>query len=158
MTQIMQNCIVLAVLFLIIAIPLYFVSRKARINKQKKIAGLLSKTAMEHQLYFQFVDHLDAFTLALDHTKNILVRFDFKEEQPELFDLKDIRSCKLTERKQGRQVHLLELLLLDQYRTPRHSLVFYRQFQDNELNLKRTLQAAASWEKRINQSIRQIAL
>jgi hypothetical protein len=157
MSQIMQNSLVVAMLFFIIAVPLYFVSRRARLQKKKKINDRLKKAAAETNLSFQFTDHLDTFSLALDQTKNVLVQFEHGEEKLEVIDLKDIHYCQLIEKKQGNQTNLLQLLLSNQHQVVKHNFTFYRQFQDNEMRLRITALTAAVWETRLNECIKQIA-
>jgi hypothetical protein len=155
MNQTMQNSIVVAILFVIIAIPIYFVARKARLQKKKIINERLEKVAAEIKLAFQFIDHLDTFSLALDQVKNILVHFEHGEEKLDVIDLKDIHYCQLIEKKQGNQINLIQLLLSNQHQVVKHNLTFYRQFQDNEMRLALTAKTATQWETRLNHSIKQ---
>jgi hypothetical protein len=69
-----------------------------------------------------------------------------KDYSPQLIDLKGITDCTLDEKKQGKAIQQLQLILLGKDQLPLHHIVFYRQYVDNEGRLKQTARIAAQWE------------
>ncbi|MDB4922838.1 hypothetical protein [Mucilaginibacter sp.] len=146
MTHTTENILITAILCIIIFIPIYLAVRSARIKKAKKISNELSAIEKNLNLSLQAIEQFDSFVLAIDRAKKIIIKMALKDYSPQLIDLKSITGCMLEEKKQGKAIQQLQLVLLGKDQQPLHHIVFYQRYIDNEGRLKRTAQVAAQWE------------
>ena len=146
MTHTIENGLITAILCIIIFIPIYLVVRNARIKKKKKISNELSAIEKDLDLSLQAIEQFDSFVIAIDRAKKIIVKMALKDYSPQLIDLNGITACMLDEKKQGKAIQQLQLVLLGKDQIPLHHIVFYRQYVDNEGRLKQTTRIAAQWE------------
>ncbi|MCR8556630.1 hypothetical protein KXD93_03210 [Mucilaginibacter sp. BJC16-A38] len=146
MTHTIENTLITGILCIIIFIPIYLAVRSARIKKAKKVSNELSKIEKELNLSLQAIEHFDSFVIAIDRAKKTIIKMALNDYSPELIDLRGVTSCRLDEEKLGKATQQLQLILLDKDKQALHHIVFYRQYVDNEVRLKRTAQVAAQWE------------
>ncbi|SDD74694.1 hypothetical protein SAMN05216464_102447 [Mucilaginibacter pineti] len=148
-----ENGLIIGVLLTIIFIPVYVAVRNARLQKKKRINDELTNVQATHQLFFSVTDHLDSFALALDQDKKMIAQIPFNPTEAVLINLKEISNCWLQEKKQGKAVQLLQLQLRNKDGHTVNQIVFYKQYVDNEQNLKQTQKIAAQWETLIKRLI-----
>lgn len=145
MSNSMENALVVAVLFIIIAIPIYISVRNVRKKKKKKIMDELYLLTKKHNISLQIMAQLDSFSIVIDKIKKLIVIISLSDLKSEIIDLKEVSDCTLEEKKQGKAIQLLQLVLTDKKGQPMHHIVFYRQYVDNEGSLKRTTSMAGEW-------------
>lgn len=141
-----ENGLIIGVLLTIIFIPVYLVTRNARHKKKTRIGDELTKIQESHGFSFDIPDYLDSFALAVDQNAKMIAQIPFADSGTTLIDLKDISSCWLQEKKQGKALQLLQLVLRNKDGQTAHQIVFYKQYVDNELHLKQTAKTAGQWE------------
>lgn len=146
MTHTIENSLITAILCIIIFIPIYLAVRSARIKKTKKISSELSLIEKDLGLSLQAIEQFDSFVLAIDRAKKIIIKMTLKDYNPQLIHLKGITDCTLVEKRQGKAINQLQLVLIGKDQQALHSIVFYQQYVDNEGRLKRNSQIAAQWE------------
>ncbi|MDB5086525.1 MAG: hypothetical protein JWR09_519 [Mucilaginibacter sp.] len=146
MTHTIENSLITAILCIIIFIPIYLAVRSARIKKTKKISNELSVIEKDLNLSLQAIEQFDSFVIAIDRAKKIIIKMTLKDYSPQLIHLKGITDCMLLEKKEGKAVQQLQLVLLGKDQQPLHSIVFYQQYIDNEGRLKKNTLIAAQWE------------
>lgn len=156
MNHTLENCLIIAVLLLIILIPVVLTVNSSRKRKKEKNVSALQNAATTLQVSFEHADQLDAFIIAMDPDKKVLVKMDLQSYQLEQFDLNEISSCVLEEKKQGNTLQLLQLILRDKSQKAL-SIIFYKQHHDNDWRLKRSIAIAMQWKILINDTIRQTA-
>ncbi|MES2110223.1 MAG: hypothetical protein V4577_15805 [Bacteroidota bacterium] len=149
MSNSMENALIVAVLFIIIAIPIYLSVRKAKRQKNKKIMDALYLLEKKHNISLQIMAQLDSFSIVFDKIKKLIVIVSLNDFRSEIIDFKEISNCSLEEKTQGKAVQLLQLVLSDKKGQPLHHIVFYKQYVDNEGSLKRTLLLAEEWQEMI---------
>lgn len=149
MSNSMENALVVAVLFIIIAIPIYISVRNGKKRKKKKVMDALYLLEKRHNISLQEMAQLDSFSIVIDKIKKVIVIISLSDLKPEIIDLKEVSECMLEEKKQGKAIQLLQLVLTDKKGQPMHHIVFYRQYIDNEGNLKRALSKAGEWQEMI---------
>jgi glycine cleavage system pyridoxal-binding protein P len=156
MNNFLENCLIIAVLLLIILIPVGLTVNSSRKRKNKKINFELQSAERNLQVFFEYTDQLDSFVIAMDRGKKMLIKMDLQDYQLERFDMNEISSCVLEEKRHGDTMQLLQLILCDKSQK-RHPIIFYKQHHDNDWHLKRSISTAAQWKLLINDAIRQAA-
>lgn len=156
MDRFLENCIIIAVLVLIILIPVGLAVNSSRKRKKKKINAELQSAESNLQVSFEHTEQLDSFVIAMDPGKKALIKMDLQDYQLEQFDLSEISSCVLEEKKHGNTMQLLQLILRDKGQKG-HPIIFYKQYKDSDWHLKRLISAAAQWKLLINDAIRRAA-
>ncbi|MEO6851562.1 MAG: hypothetical protein ABI166_13055 [Mucilaginibacter sp.] len=156
MTHLFENCLIAGVLIAIILLPVSLAMIRLRKRRKQKISAELMAAENERELSFQHIDHLDAFVIALDPLKKKLIQMDHAEYQIGQIDLEEIDTCVLEEKKQGNTLQLLQLGLRGKDQKVLH-IVFYKQYHDNDWNLKRTVRLTAKWKLLIQDAIRPAA-
>jgi hypothetical protein len=149
MSNSLENALVVAVLFIIIAIPIYISVRNGRKRKKKKVMDALYLLEKRHNISLQIMAQLDSFSIVIDKIKKLIVIISLSDLKSEIIDLKEVSDCMLEEKKQGKAIQLLQLVLTDKKGQPMHHIVFYRQYADNEGNLKRIIPKAGEWQEMI---------
>ena len=149
MNNSIENGLIAAILLLIIFIPVYIAVRNSRSKKKRRITHELHLLEQQHNLSFQVIEQFDSFAIAADKVKKTLIKVDLKDYSSELIDLGNVADCTVEEKKQRNVIQLLQLVLWDKNKQPMHYIVFYRQYIDNEGNLKKTVRIAAQWEEMI---------
>jgi hypothetical protein len=144
-----ENALIVAVLFIIIAIPIIISVRNAKKRKKKKMMDELHLLEKKHDISLQIMAQLDSFSIVLDKTKKVIVLVNLDDFKSEIIDLKEVSNCSLDEKMQGKSVQLLQLVLYNKKEQPLHHIVFYKQYVDNEGNLKRTMALAEEWQEMI---------
>ena len=153
MTHTIENALITAILCIIIFIPVYLAVRNNRLKKTKKISDELSLIEKDLDLSLQAIEQFDSFVLAIDRAKKIIIKMALKDYSPQLIHLQGVTGCTLVEKKQGKAVNQLQLVLIGKDQQSHHSIVFYQQYVDNEGQLKRNAQIAAQWEVMIKSLI-----
>ena len=149
MSNSMENALIVAVLFIIIAIPVFISVRNAKKRRQKKIMNELYVLEKNHNISLQIMAQLDSFSIVLDKIKKVIVIVNLSDFKSEIIDLKEVYNCSLDEKTQGKSVQLLQLVLSDKRGQSLRHIVFYKQYADNEGNLKRTIALAEEWQEMI---------
>jgi len=149
MNNSIENGLIAAILFLIIFIPVYLAVRNSRNKKKRRITHELYLLEQHHGLSFQVIEQLDSFAIVIDQLKKVIFKVNLQDYSSELIDLKNISDCTLEEKKQGNVIQQLQLVLWDKNKHPMYYIAFYRQYIDNEGNLKEVSQIAAQWEEMI---------
>ncbi|HEY4194014.1 MAG TPA: hypothetical protein VGM63_00645 [Mucilaginibacter sp.] len=153
MNRIVENCLIVAVLLIIILIPVCLAIRKSRINKKKEIGNELIKAERQFKTCFHHIDQLDSFVIAMDQKKKVIFQMDLKDYKSELIDLKDVSNCIVEEKKQRNTIQLLQLVLRNSSQQALHHIILYKQYVDNEGRLKNLLKTASQWEVMINRAV-----
>ncbi|WP_295798679.1 hypothetical protein [Mucilaginibacter sp.] len=154
MNNTIENGLIAAILFLIIFIPVYLAVRSSRNKKKRRITHELHLLEQHHGLIFHVVDQLDSLAIAIDQLKKIIVKVNLQDYSSELIDLKDISDCTLDEKRQGTSIQLLQLVLWDNNKRPIYCIDFYKQYVDNEGNLKKAGRIAVQWEEMLKAGIK----
>jgi len=149
MSNSLENALVVAVLFIIIAVPIYISVRNARKRKKKKVMDALHLLEKKHNISLQIMAQLDSFSIVIDKIKKVIVIVSLGDFKSEIIDLKEVSDCMLEEKKQGKAIQLLQLILTDKKGQPMHHIVFYRQYTDNEGSLRRIISKAGEWQDMI---------
>ncbi|MCO5950267.1 hypothetical protein [Mucilaginibacter flavidus] len=153
MSNTIENGLIAAILFLIIFIPVYLAVRSSRNKKKRRITHELHLLEQQHGLTFRVIDKLDSFAIVIDQLKKVIIKVNLLDYSSELIDLKNISDCTIDEKRQGSSIQLLQLVLWDKNKHPIHYITFYKQYVDNEGNLKKATRIAAQWEEMIKASI-----
>ncbi len=153
MNNTIENGLIAAILFLIISIPVYLAVRSSRNKKKRKITHELNLLEQQHGLTFHVVDQLDSFVIVIDQVKKVIIKVNLQDYSSELIDLKYISDCSLEEKRQGTVIQNLQLVLWDKNKHPIYYITFYKQYIDNEGNLKKATRIAAQWEEMTKASI-----
>jgi len=153
MNNSVENGLIAAILFLIIFIPVCLAIKNSRSKKKRRITHELHLLEQQHGLTFQVIDQLDSFAIVIDQLKKIVVKVNLHDYSSELIDLKNISDYTLNEKRQGNSIQLIQLVLWDKNKHPIHYIDFYKQYIDNEGNLKKATRIAAQWEEMIKASI-----
>jgi len=153
MNNSIENGLIAAILFLIIFIPVYFAVRSSRNKKKRRITHELHLLEQQHGLTFQVIDQLDSFAIAIDQLKKAIVKINLQDYSSELIDLKNIYDCNLEEKKQDSAIQHIQLVLWDKNKHPMYYITFYKQYVDNEGNLKKATRIAAQWDEMIKAGI-----
>jgi hypothetical protein len=153
MNHVLENCLVVAVLLIIVLTPVYLAVRNSRNHKKKRISSELIKAEKDFRACFHQIDQLDSFVIAIDQRKKVIVQMDLKDYKSQLIDLKNVESCILEEKKQKDTVQLLQLVLRNSSQQVLHHIILYKQYVDNEWHLKKLVKTAAQWEVMINRAI-----
>jgi hypothetical protein len=153
MNRIIENCLIVAVLLIIILIPVCLAIRNSRINKKKEIGNELIKAERQFKACFHHIDQLDSFVIAMDQKKKVIFQMDLKDYKSELIDLKDVSNCIVEEKKQRNTIQLLQLVLRNSSQQALHHIILYKQYVDNEGRLKNLIKTASQWEVMINRAV-----
>ena len=153
MNRIIENCLIVAVLLIIILIPVYLAVRNSRNQKKNKISNELIKAEKDFKACFHHIDQLDSFVIAMDQRKKVIIQMDLKDYKSQLIDLKNVESCIVEEKKQRDTIQLLQLVLRNSSQQALHHIILYKQYVDNEWHLKKLIKTAAQWEVMINRAI-----
>lgn len=153
MNHVLENCLIVAVLLIIVLTPVCLAVRNSRNLKKKKISNEIVKAEKDFKANFHHIDHLDSFVIAMDHDKKVIVQLDLNDYTSQLIDLKSITSCAVEEKKQKDTTQLLQLVLRNSSQQALHHIIFYKQYADNEWHLKRSAKTAVQWEMMINRTI-----
>jgi hypothetical protein len=153
MNHVLENCLIVAVLLIIILIPVYLAVRNSRNHKKKKISSELIKAEKDFQANFHRIDQLDSTVIAMDQDKKVIIQMDLKDYKSQLIDLKNVESCTIEEKKQRNTIQLLQLVLRNSSQQALHHIILYKQYVDNEWHLKKLIKTAAQWEVMINKAI-----
>jgi hypothetical protein len=149
MSNSLENALIVAVLFIIIAIPIYISVRNAKKRKKKKVMDELYLLEKNHNISIQIMAQLDSFSIVLDKIKKVIVIVSLSDFKSEIINLKEVNDCTLEEKMHGKSVQLLQLILSDKKGQALHHIVFYKQYVDNEGSLKRSLSLAEEWQEMI---------
>ena len=153
MSNSIENALIAAVLLILIFIPIILSVRHGRNKRKRELANELSVLENDHNLSFQLIEELDSFSIVIDPVKKVIVIVYSKDFRSELIDLKQVSDCILEEKKQGKAIQLLLLVLLDKKSQPVHNIVFYRQYADNERSIRRATVIAGEWLEMIKAAI-----
>jgi uncharacterized membrane-anchored protein YhcB (DUF1043 family) len=152
MNNLLENCLIVAVLLLVILIPIGLTISRSRKRKMQKNNLELQNAEKNLKASFEHQDQLDSFIIAMDPNKKMLIKMALNDYQLEQFDLSTISSCVLEEKKQGETLQLLQLILLDRNKKD-YPIIFYKQHKDSEWNLKRSISTARQWKVLIDDTI-----
>ncbi len=118
----------------------------------KKIMDALHLLETQHNISLQTMAQFDSVTVAIDKIKKVMVTLRLNDFESEIIDLKEMDNCRLEEKTQGKTTQLLQLLLTDK-KDKSLPIIFYRQYADNEGNLKRTRVLAKEWQEMVKSVI-----
>ncbi|MDO3642979.1 hypothetical protein [Mucilaginibacter sp. L3T2-6] len=153
MSNSIENALIAAVLMIIIAIPIYISIRNAKKRKMNKILDALHLLETQHNISLQKMAQFDSVTVAIGKIKKFMVTLRLNDFESEIFDLKEMDDCRLEERTQGKTTQLLQLILTDKKDRSLPPIIFYKQYADNEGNLKSTRVLAEEWHEMVKSVI-----
>ena len=153
MNHVLENSLIVAVLLAVILIPVSLVIINSRKAKKKKISEELIKAEKELMVNFHHIDHLDSSVIAMDQNKKVIIQMDLETYSTCLIDLKNVVSCDVEEKKNGKATLLLYLVLRYNNQQVPRSVVLYKQYIDKELHLNKLRKTANQWEVMINRAI-----
>ena len=119
----------------------------------KKIINALNLLETQHNISLQTMAQFDSVTVAIDKIKKVMVTLRLNDFESEIFDLKEMGDCRLEEKTQTKTTQLLQLILTDKKDRSLPPIIFYRQYADNEGNLKRTKVRAKEWQEMVKSVI-----
>jgi hypothetical protein len=154
MKQIIENCLIAGILFILIVLPFIIFGRQL---KKKREAGMLSKlneAALDYGLKLTRYVTINNNLLGWDREKAGLL-FALDDERPEYIKLNDIGRCFTLKKMNGRDVRSISLELHDRNGRLINSIPFYRQFTDSEITLKKAFKYSAEWELLITTDIKE---
>lgn len=153
MNHVLENSLIVAVLLAVILIPVFLVIINSRKAKKKRISEELIKAEKELMVNFHHIDHLDSSIIAIDQNKKVIIQMDLENYSTCLIDLKNVFSCNVEEKKNGKETLLLYLVLRYNNQQVPRSVVLYKQYIDKELHLNKLRKTANHWEVMINRAI-----
>lgn len=153
MNHVLENSLIVAVLLAVILIPVSLVIINSRKAKKKRINEELIKAEKELMVNFHHIDHLDSSVIAIDQDKKVIIQMDLENYSTCLVDLKNVISCNVEEKKNGKETLLLYLVLRYNNQQVPRSVVLYKQYIDKELHLNKLRKTANHWEVMINRAI-----